>query len=212
MIETLTPSEFYALQGVALVLMLITLLPRPEYFDRFESWIRGLWGIRHILAPEIPWKRDLSTRRGKIKDLLMFILFLSVVISFLLPYFLFEMMRNINALFHAVIRRDEAGQPTAIDMNKLHDHYYAGKKLSEGGKKGARVKQREGATSTRDDSIRSEAEQLLATGRSFHELAGILARRYSGKPGYPTSNAQYRNIIRPLRKKNIIYNNIYRII
>ena len=78
-----------------------------------------------------------------------------------------------------------------------------GRKVARGGRKGgsASAESRSRNVNERNEKILADAKELLFDGRAHHELVGILVKRYEGIPGYPKTDTQYRNILKPLRDK-----------
>lgn len=115
----------------------------------------------------------------------------------ILKFFLYvDLIVNSVMAFTYHPSRPALGRPSEFIKNAN-----AGAKLSEGGKKSAVSEAKLELTrerQKRDDALREEAMRLKILGRAKHEIAGILAQKYCGVSGYPTSTKQYRNIIKPI--------------
>lgn len=73
----------------------------------------------------------------------------------------------------------------------------SGMKSYMGGKKSA--EKRTKTIKPSHQEILRYCTNLLAVGRAKHELAMLAYRKFSGLPGFPTSDKQYRNIVKKLK-------------
>ena len=119
-----------------------------------------------------------------------------LIIPAALILFILYMQFSMHFVSGFILNRERPDQSRPSELVK---NVRAGAALSVGGKKGGASKARLEPIRQRDEKILDEARRLLTGGHELSEIPGILVRRYSGRPGYPTTDKQYRNIIRPLR-------------
>lgn len=129
------------------------------------------------------------------------ILIVGWAIAFLIPFMIFRAYDSIWSLtigfrkhIEQQIKEDGDPRPETLFRNAKIGH-----KTVAGGKKGGNSELRRNAVAQRNAEIRSEARKLLSSGKAFHDLAGIMVRRFGNSPGYPTTTTQYRNILKPLK-------------
>lgn len=96
-------------------------------------------------------------------------------------------------------RMDQAGQRHNSWAIEIVKYTQSGERISVGGKKGGRSRFRLDPIKKRNEEILGEARKMMASGKEFSQLSGILLQRYSGRDDYPSSQRQYTNILKPLR-------------
>ena len=164
---------------------------------RLQQWIHKLDDLVRALFPRRPKQFNMSKWP---RDVIRFASFILVFVLFFPLFVTIVILERLLLFFYTLDRMDhrEKGEG-AFRPSRFLRHVESGESLSRAGKKGAAAKSCLQINDERNAQILAEAQKLMDSGREFRELAGILVRRYAGIPGYPKSNAQCRNIIRPLR-------------
>ena len=166
---------------------------------RLRQWIHKLEDLLRALMPKRPKLANMSKRP---REAIRFAYFVLLSLFFSPLIMTIVILEGLLLFFYTLDRMDrpEKGKGPFVPSTFLK-HVESGESLSRAGKKGAAAKSCLQINDERNAQILADAQKLMDSGREFRELAGILVRRYAGIPGYPKSNAQYRNIIRPLRDK-----------
>ncbi len=73
-------------------------------------------------------------------------------------------------------------------------------KMKRGANKGNRSPERLNPINQRNQAILETARKLMKHGKNRRDLAGLFVQRWGGRPGYPSTTRQYREILKGLDK------------
>ncbi len=166
---------------------------------RLRQWIHKLEDLERALTPKRPKLANMSKRP---REAIRFAYFVLLSLFFSPLFMTIIILEKLLLFFYTLDRMDrpEKGKGPFMPSTFLK-HVESGEALSRAGRKGAAANIRFQRIEERNAKILEDARKLMESGREYRELAGILVKRYAGLPGYPKTDAQYRNIMKPLREK-----------